>query len=198
MATHRPKDRYLKLLHISAEEAWDKVSELASNLTGPQHKVRSAIIDLHYVVEIELRRMIFHCLKGLILYRDKADREQKTKKLEEGVGALSFGQMMRLLQFFMSDDVWPSLQNVPEINKTRNQIAHRGSIDKVLYKGRSPFKDPDAFAEMFFDVWAMQKEFEKWFDRTIEEPMFYLREYRKGYEKYKKKFGPLNDPDIRV
>jgi hypothetical protein len=112
-------NRYLELLNFKTrEEAYQKVKEMASNLTEDQHAVRS-------------------CIFGF-----------------EEIGAL---------------------------NETRNLAAHQSDITKVLYKGRSPFSDPDCFAQMYFDVWAIKQSMPKFFWHTIEKPREKLRRY---YEKF--------------
>jgi hypothetical protein len=73
------------------------------------------------------------------------------------------------------------LESIEAINETRNKAAHGGDTAKVLYQGRNPFRDPDAFAQMYFDVWAIKQSISKFFERAITYPKEKLLRY---YEKY--------------
>jgi hypothetical protein len=65
------------------------------------------------------------------------------------------------------------LESIEAINETRNKAAHGGDTAKVLYQGRNPFRDPDAFAQMYFDVWAIKQSISKFFERAITYPNSY-------------------------
>ena len=62
---------------------------------------------------------------------------------------------------------YPDLENIEEINKLRNQVAHRGNIEDVFYKKRNPFKDADSFAQVFFDAWAIRQCLHKFSIRLL-------------------------------
>jgi hypothetical protein len=51
----------------------------------------------------------------------------------------------------------------------------------VTYRGRNPFKDPDCFAQMFLDVWAIKQSLTKYFEIAIEAPIARLQRYMKKY-----------------
>jgi hypothetical protein len=52
------QNRYLDLMdYHSAEEAYEQLRKLASDLTSDQHLIRSCIFDLHAAVEVELKRI---------------------------------------------------------------------------------------------------------------------------------------------
>jgi hypothetical protein len=62
------------------------------------------------------------------------------------------------------------LKWIGEINNTRNAAAHSDAVERVSYKGRNPFNDPDSFAQMYLDVWAITQAMAKFFEWVIERP----------------------------
>ncbi len=176
-------DRYMKLLSLdNAEQAYREVKKLASDLTDDEHLIRSCIFDLHAAVETELRRVYYHHFKSLLAFTDDEISNKKClKTLSDTVGRLGFMEMYRVLGPVLKSWPYPDLDSIPAINETRNRAAHTGKINEVEYKGRNPFKDPDCFAQMYFDVWAITQSMTKFFNRTIEEPLWRLRKYREKY-----------------
>ena len=157
----KDKNRYRDLLNINSEAAvLPEIKKLASELTDKDHLIRSCIFDLHAAVEIELRRIFFfHFQPLLFLTDDKTENKKVKDRFEKMIDRLGFMDMWRVLRCVMID--WaPDFESIEEINKTRNQAAH-GDIDKVTYKNRSPFKDPDCLCQMYFDVWAIKHEIPK-------------------------------------
>jgi|SRR5712671_7606761 len=180
MMTNQGK-RYMDLLNLkSREEAYQKVKELSSDLTDQQHTIRSCIFDLHAAVEIELRRIYYHVFKALLfLTDDEAENAKKIAELDRVVGRLGFMEMYRLLGPILNG-WYADMESIAALNETRNRASH-GDVDKVLYKGRSPFTDEDCFAQMFFDVWAIKQHMPKFFWHTIEKPIDRLRRYFAKY-----------------
>lgn len=172
--------RYMDLLNIQDESAvLPQIKQLASDLSDKEHLIRSCIFDLHAAVEKELRRIFFlHFEKLLFLTSDKEENRIVKERFEKMIDRLGFMEMWKVLRCVMVD--WAvDFENIPKINETRNQAAH-GEIDKVTYKNRSPFKDPDCLCQMYFEVWAIKQEIPRFY-RPMMRPYYQLREYSKKY-----------------
>jgi hypothetical protein len=178
--------RYMDLLSLATpEEAYRQVKELASGLSDDEHLIRSCIFDLHAAVEFELRRIYYHVFKRMLfLTKDETQNATTLEKFEKAIERLSFMEMYRVLKPVLQSWPFPDLESIDAINDTRNKAAHNGGMAKILYKGRSPFLNPDAFAQIYFDVWAIRQAMVKFFEWTIEIPRERLRQYRE-------KFGEL-------
>jgi hypothetical protein len=173
----------MDLLNLGTpEDAYNEVKKLASSLTDDEHLIRSCIFDLHAAVELELRRIYYHVFNRLLfLTSDEQENAQTLLIFERMIGRLSFTDMYRVLRPILNSWPYAELQDIGAINETRNLAAHAGQTDKVLYKNRNPFTDPDAFAQIYFDVWAITQSIAKFFDWTITAPRERLRLY---YEKF--------------
>jgi hypothetical protein len=176
-------NKYLDLMNFhSAEEAYAEVKKLASDLSDDQHLIRSCIFDLHAAIEIELRRVFFHTFHSQLFLTDDEAQNAKTEvEFDKMIRRLSFTDMFRVLRPILLSWPYPDFDCIHAINETRNQAAHGNGIDKVIYKGRNPFKDADCFAHMYFDVWAMKQSIAKFFDHAIERPKYVLQRYIKKY-----------------
>lgn len=155
--------RYMDLLNLGTpEEAYRQVRELASDLSDEEHRIRSCIFDMHAAVEIELRRIYYHVFKSMLfLTDDEAQNAKMLAKFDRMIERLSFMNMYRVLRPILNSWPHPDLEAIEAINDTRNRAAHGGDTAKVLYKDRNPFRDPDAFAQMYFDVWAIKQSIPK-------------------------------------
>lgn len=175
--------RYLDLMNFrSAEEAYAEVKKLASDLSDDEHLIRSCIFDLHAAVEFELRRIFYHTFQAqLFLTDDEAQNERTVADFDKMIRRLSFMDMYRVLRPILNSWPYPDFESIQAINETRNQAAHCGGVANVTYKGRNPFTDADAFAQMYFDVWAIKESIPKFFWRTIERPKKVLRQYVEKY-----------------
>jgi hypothetical protein len=177
------RNRYLELLNVSsAKEAYAAVKELASSLTDDEHLIRSCIFDLHAAVENELRRIFYHTFKAhLFLTNDEEKNKQTLADFDKMIGRLGFMEMYRVLKPILK--WWPSqdLPSIKYINESRNQAAHRDSMESVLYRDRNPFKDADCFAQMFLDVWAIRQSLAKYFEIAIDAPRARLERYIRKY-----------------
>jgi len=175
--------RYMDLMNLGTpEQAYRAIKELASGLSDDEHLVRSCIFDLHAAVEVELRRIYYHVFKALLFLT--ADEEQNAAtlaKFDKTIRRLGFMDMYRVLGPVLNSWPYPDLAAIAAINETRNGAAHGGNTADVSYMGRNPFTDPDAFAQMYFDVWALKQSISKFFDWTISGPRDRLRRY---YQKY--------------
>jgi hypothetical protein len=177
------RNQYLELLNIgSAEDAHAAVKDLASSLSDDEHSIRSCIFDLHAAVEIELRRIFYHTFKAQLFLTDDEEKNKGTlAEFDKMIGRLSFMGMYRVLQPILNSWPSPELRWIQHINETRNLAAHKGSIETVLYRGRSPFKDVDCFAQMYFDVWAIKQGLAKYFEMAISVPIARLQRYIRKY-----------------
>jgi len=179
-------------MHIEEEDAVRTIADMASNLTGDQHTIRSTIIDLHFAIETEVKRLLYHALRGTILFADDAERDRKAKVLSDSVDKLPMGTALNLLEATIKLSSWPELESVWDLNQTRNRLSHRRAIEQVTYKGRNPFCDPDCLTQMYFDVWSAKQSFAKLFDRVIDEPLRTNWYYQDLSEAYRKRFGDLS------
>lgn len=186
------KNRYLDLLNLTEDTAWNEVTMLASELSGKHHSVRSSIIDLHLWVEGELRRYIYFYLRGMLIYKTKSELEKKARLLLKNIDGMHFGQMWKMVEHAIVGSPWPDPENIKEINITRNQIAHRNLYKNAMYRGRSPFDNPDCFAQMYFDAWAISQSMPKLFHRTIESHIMTIQEQNAELEAYRSKFGRID------
>jgi len=177
------KNQYLDLLNISsASDAYAAVKELASSLSDDEHLIRSCIFDLHAAVEIELRRIFYHTFKAqLFLTDDEEKNKEALADFDKMIGRLGFMDMYRVLQPILKFWPAPDLRFIQYINETRNRAAHKDSIEEVTYRGRSPFKDADCFAQMYFDVWAIKQGLAKYFEIAIDAPIARLQRYIRKY-----------------
>jgi hypothetical protein len=173
--------RYMDLMNLGTpEEAYREVKALASDFSDDEHLIRSC--DLHAAVEIELRRIYYHVFKSLLFLTDDEEKNAETlAKFDKMIQRLGFMDMYRVLGPILNSWPYPDLESIAAINETRNSAAHGGDTAKVLYKGRNPFRDPDAFAQIYFDVWAIKQSIPKFFNWTITGPKEKLRRY---YEKF--------------
>jgi len=163
------KGRYLGLLNFDTpEHAYSEIRNLASELSEKEHLIRSCIFDLHAAVEIELRRIIYHTFIDQLFLTDDEEHNNKIKSdLERTIDKLGFMDMYRLLRPILLSWPYPDFESIEAINQVRNQAAH-GDLSKISYKGRNPLVDADAFAQLYFDVWAIKQVMPKFFYGAIE------------------------------
>ncbi len=178
-------NKYLDLVGFSTpEEAYKKIQSWVSGLSNDEHLIRSTIFDIHAGIELLLKQIIYHYLKALVFQTNNEKENKKAlEPFDKMVERLNFSSMYRILKPILNSWPSPDLANIQPINDLRNQIAHSSSIDKIEYKGRNPFKDGDAFAQVFFEAWAIKKELTEFFYRAIKDPQSLCKKY---YEVYKK------------
>lgn len=175
------QNKYLSVMDFATEEeAYEKLTKWASGLSEREHTIRSCIFDLHAAVELELRRVYYHTFHAQLFLTDDQDANRKIiAKFEKQIASLGFGQMYNSLRPVL--DSWPyDLGAIEAINKTRNQAAHE-NMKNVRYKGRDPFNSGDCFAQMYFEVWATQKEMRKFFDQAVMRTRIQLKRYVDKY-----------------
>lgn len=184
-------NRYMNLINCSTfEEVYAKVRSWSSDLSDHVHLVRSTILDIHLDIERVLKQILYHVLLGIIFHgEDEAEYELHCKKLEEMVSNLNFATVHRLLRPAFEAFAAPDLANIQPINQLRNSVAHAKDVENVLYKGRSPFTDPDCLAQLYFDGWAVRQELGHFFERMIDDPRrlmdHYASFYRENYDRLK-------------
>jgi hypothetical protein len=174
---------YLNLVGFETpEQAYRKIKEWVSDLTDDEHFIRSVIFDIHAKIEFLFRQIFYHHFKPLLfLTNEENDNKKVLSSFDEMVESLSFGQMLQILWPILRH--WPyDLDSIKSLNDLRNQVAHKGTVDKINYKNRNPFKDADCFAQVFFDAWATRQELEKYFRRSVKDPQELCKEYYKAYK----------------
>ena len=187
------KINYLKLVGFSTpSEAYQMIKEWSSNLSDDQHLIRSVILDIHDGIELLLRQILYQYMKELVFQTgNKKEDRSKMKPFEEMINKLRFFDMYRILKPIFDSWPKPDLSHIQSIHDLRNEIAHTKSINKVSYKGRNPFTNPDAFAQLFFEAWAASQELTEFCQKAIEDPRaiaeFYYKEYQKCQKKHKSK-----------
>lgn len=181
----KQSNKYLDLVGFDTpEQAYKKIKEWVSDLSDRDHLIRSTIFDIHAGIELELRRIFYHHNKGLLFLTGKKEEDDIVlKDFNKMIDSLSFGDMHKMLRPILKH-WYPDLENIGPINELRNQVAHKATTDNVFYKDRNPFKDADAFAEVFVDAWAIKQVIPKFFEHTIERPKADCKRYYEAYKKY--------------
>lgn len=183
MKKSKKKNQYLDLVGFETpEQAYNKIKEWTSDLTDDDHFVRSVIFDIHAGIELLFRQIFYHHFKPIVFETGEDEEDKKVfSDFDKMIEELSFGQMYKIL--------WPILKNWPydvhsikPLHDLRNQVAHQSNVEKIVYKGRNPFRDADSFAQVFFDAWATRQELKKFFRRKITGPWEECRMYYKAYE----------------
>lgn len=165
------KISYVDLINCKTpKEVYSRVREWTTSLSDDNHLIRSSILEIHASVERELKRVLYQVMLPLVML-DGKDDEKRLSALENSIDRMSFSQVERLLAPCLS--TFPSLVqfSLAEINKVRNLATHE-NIDTVVYKGRNPFKDHDAFAQFFFETWAFKGELNKFWEVMIDGPRY--------------------------
>lgn len=143
----------------SIRELCDRAAQWNLDISDEQHLVRSCILELHAVVEAMLKHILFHHM--LLLVEDieeyHEENEPQIKVLAEAIKRLSCGAVLQLLHPCLQAWGGNIMDPLPEINRVRNSVAHRKPED-AQYKGRNPFTDPDALAELIHDAKIIRSE----------------------------------------
>ena len=179
------ENQYLDMVGFSTpEEAYKKIKEWVSDLSDQDHLIRSTIFDIHAGIELELRRIFYHHNKDLLFLTGKESEDTPVlKEFEKMIEKLSFGDMFRVLKPILIP-WYPDLENIEELGKLRNQVAHRSDVKDINYRGRNPFKNADSFAQVFVDAWVIRKCLRDFFEKAVDGPKARCEEYYKAYEKY--------------
>jgi len=87
--------------------------------------------------------------------------------------------------------------DIRAINDVRNSLAHLRDLSKVTYKNRSPFKDPDALAQLFCDGWAIRQQLGEFYEHMIAEPRALAELSAKFYAENYHHVERINNQDTR-
>ncbi len=167
------KINYTELINCTTpKEVYARVREWTTTLSNDEHLIRSSILEIHAGVERELKRVLHDILLPLvILDGDEKEDKKRLAALETSIDKMSFSQVDRLLAPCLSTSPTLTQFSLSAINKVRNLATH-SDIDSVVYMGRNPFKDHDAFAQFFFDTWAFKGELNKFWEAMIDGPRY--------------------------
>lgn len=169
----------------TADEVQQAVRKWTSSKSEKEHLIRSSILDIHAGVELLLKQILYQHMLN-ILFQDGSSKDEKRKdSLEKEIDKMSFMTMYRILKPCFDAFPGPDLKNIGPINDVRNLAAH-GNIDKVVYKGKSPFNDHETLALLFLDSWAAKKELKHFYERMIEDPRERSKYYYDFYTKNNK------------
>ncbi len=148
-------------------EVCEKAASWNFNLPEDQHVIRSAILSLHANIEAILKHILFHHMIRLI-NEDKyqPEDEQYIQALLENITRLSFSTVLQLLQPCLDSVDSEIFSSLREINRVRNDVTHR-EPDKASYKGRNPFKNHDALAQLLSDTMEVHSELGEFFIQKI-------------------------------
>ena len=176
----KKKSQYMNHLGVrDRKTAIKKIRESVSCLSDDEHLIRSCIFDLHAIVETELRRIYFFHFQTLLPLTDDKQGNRKIKdRFEKMIEGITFGDMWKVLKPVLIE-WYRDFESIDEINKVRNKAAH-ASVDKVIYKNRNPFKDPDCLCQMLCDVEGINDGMGKFFNH-MRKPIWQCREYHKEF-----------------
>jgi hypothetical protein len=148
-------------------EVSEKAANWNFNLPEDQHLIRSAILALHANIEGMLKHILFHHMVRLISEEAyQPQDETHIQALLDNIKRLPFSTVLNLLQPCLNADDLDTFRCLQDINRVRNDVAHRDP-DHTSYKGRNPFKDYDALAELLSDTIEVHSELGEFFVRKI-------------------------------
>jgi len=180
------RDRYLKLLGCDVpDQVWQWVPRWSSDLTEREHLVRSAILEIHASIEERLKFILYEKLSEYI-YVDTSDPEGRAKAdrqkaaLRKHVDRMSFGAVYALLKPCLDSFHEPELSHIRDIQRVRNDVTHE-DLGATRYKERSPFDDPECFAQLFFDGFVVRQHLSEFIANRIDDARFEAREHAKFY-----------------
>ena len=177
------RTHYMDLINCSTpEEVYVRVREWSSDLTEQEHIVRSTIFDIDADIERILKQVLYQSLVGLIFNGDgQEEYEKHCKELERMVTQLHFGQVYRVLKPALKAAPHDEFNDINKVHDVRNSLAHPKDLSKITYKGRDPFHDPDALAQLFVDGWAIRQQLKEFYNKMIIAPKTMAEHYAKFY-----------------
>ena len=160
----------------SPEEVFRRVGQWTGGLTPRQHLVRSIVLDLDAHLERRLHDILYGQLSRLLLGRDDKLRE----RLANQVRGMSFHQAFALLKpaFDAFDETL--VRDLKEIHDLRCGPAH-GNMTSLTYRGRDLVADHQALAELYVQWWSLNKEINKFVEKTIDDAKEFERVGRNVY-----------------
>jgi hypothetical protein len=148
----------------SPEEVYRRVGQWIGGLTARQHLVRSIVLDLDAHLERRLHDILYGQLSRLVWGSDDKHREQLAKR----VRAMSFHQAFGLIKpaFDVFDEA--IARDLKEIHDLRCGPAH-GDMTSLTFRGRDLVSDHQALAELYVLWWCLNKEINKFVEKTIDD-----------------------------
>jgi hypothetical protein len=148
----------------SPEEVYRRVGQWTGGLTSRQHLVRSIVLDLDAHLERRLHDILYGQLSRLVWGRDDKNREHLAKR----VRAMSFHQAFGLIK--PAFDVFNETiaRDLKEIHDLRCAPAH-GDMTSLTFRGRDLVSDHQALAELYVLWWCLNKEINKFVEKTIDD-----------------------------
>ena len=154
----------------SPEEVYRRVGQWIGDLTARQHLVRSIVLDLDAHIERSLHDILYGQLSRLVWGHDDTHRVQLAKR----VRGMSFHQAFGLLKpaFDAFDET--IARDLGEIHSLRCGPAH-GDMTALIYRGRDLVSDHHALAELYVQWWSLNKDINKFVEKTIDDPKEFER-----------------------
>ena len=149
--------KYMKILGFERpHQVWDYLPKWASGMREEERNARSAILDMHAVIEDLLKTILYEKVAELIWQGpdNTPQLTQKRKKsVKEAVSRFSFGALYALLKPALDSFDEEQLAPIRSIQKARNTVAHR-SVSEVRYKGKNPCVDCNSLAQLYYESWV--------------------------------------------
>jgi len=189
----KENNQYANLINCETpEEVLQSVKQWYSNISEKEHIIRSIIIDLHVNIEFQMKYILYEHMISLVAeFGGQKEKYIKQKKaLENKINKMSFMNVYNLLKPCLDAYNVSEFSDIPEINKTRNKLAH-GDLKNISYKDRNPFTSHDCLAQIFFDSWAIRKMLRKFYGRMIEDPRLRVKSFAEYY--YEHELLELNE-----
>ena len=162
------KNHFARSLGCSnMREVCKKAASWNFNIPEDQHLIRSAILSLHANIEGMLKHILFHHMVRLVneqVYEQ--EKEPYIQALADNIKSLSFGTLLQILKPCLDSADSTAFSLLRAINRVRNDVAHRVP-SQASYKGRNPFTDYDAFAELLSDTMDVHEELGEFFIQKI-------------------------------
>jgi hypothetical protein len=179
------ENQYAELLHCqTAEQVRERVREWSSSLSDDEHLVRSTIIQIQLALEFQMKQLLFDHLTALLCPQvEVTQTEHWRKELAGVVDRMSFSMTYRVIKVVFNSHGMDELSCIGAINDLRNQVAH-GRLNEARYKGRNPFKDHDALAQVYFEYWSATQQLNKIDDMRIAGPALAAKEHAHGCNKH--------------
>ena len=178
---------YMDLMGFStSEEAYTNVKDWSSGLSDSEHLARSTIQDIQLSVEIRLKHILYEILVPAVLKgNDEAVYRNNCHKVEEMLRRLPIGTVIRILQPILKATEVPEFGDIHAVNDVRNQVAHRGDLSEVDYKGLNPIVDAESLAHLFSDAFYVLESLSKFEDAMIQAPKREIEFLVKFHEEHK-------------
>ena len=170
----------------TAEEAYRNVKDWSSGLSDNEHLARSTIQDIQLNIEIRLKHVLYEILLPAVFKgNDEAVYRESCNEVEKMLRRLNIGTVIRILQPILKATEVPEFDDIPAVNDVRNQVAHRGNMSEVDYKGLNPIDDAEGLAHLFSDAFYILESLSKFEDAMIQAPKSEIEFLVKFHEEHK-------------